>query len=69
MSLLERKRRKPSTVPILARVTPDERAAVQALAWAEGCNSMSSWIRQQLVRRLQEAESKTLGREQSHADQ
>jgi hypothetical protein len=69
MSLLAHKRRKPSTVPILARVTPDEREAVQALAWAEGCNSMSSWIRQQIVRRLQEAGAKGLGREQSHADQ
>jgi hypothetical protein len=63
---LETRRRKPVTVPILARVTPDERAAVQALAFAEGCNSMSSWIRQQLVRRLQEEEGKGQ-REHGHA--
>ena len=67
MSLLERKR-KPSTVPILARVTPDEREAVQTLAWAEGCNSMSSWIRQQIVRRLKDAEVKVQGQEHSHAE-
>jgi hypothetical protein len=65
---LRKPRHKPMTVPILARVTPDERAAVQALAFAEGCNSMSSWIRQQLVRRLQEAEGKGQGQGERYAD-
>jgi hypothetical protein len=67
MSPLARKPRKPRTVPVLTRITLDEREAVHALAWAEGCNSLSSWIRQQLVRRLQEAEGKGQEREQSHA--
>ena len=66
MSAVERKR-KPRTVPVLTRVTLDEREAVQALAWAEGCNSLSSWIRQQIVRRLKETDAEGSERESAHA--
>ena len=62
MSVLERKR-KPPTVPILARVTADEREALRELAWEEGCNSVSSWLRQQIVQRLKAAEVREPTRE------
>jgi hypothetical protein len=62
MSVLERKR-KPPTVSILARVTADEREALRVLAWEEGCNSVSSWLRQQIVQRLKAAEVREPRRE------
>ena len=62
MSVRKRQRKAP-TVPILARVTRDERDALQQLAWEEGCNSVSSWIRQQIVQQLKAAEVNSPKRE------
>jgi hypothetical protein len=47
--------KRPVTVPILARVTMDEREALKEVIYSEGYMSVSAWIRQQIVRKLKEA--------------
>jgi hypothetical protein len=52
---------RPEIAPINVRLTADERDRLRELLFEEGMTSMSSWFRQQAIRKIKEATTPAAG--------